>query len=56
MRLTALKSVAVVALWGTKLFDTTEIAHAVGAAEADVERVLHIAREERRTRRVEHRP
>lgn len=50
MSLTALKSVAAVALWETKRFDTAEIAHAVGAAEADVERVLHIAREERRAR------
>lgn len=49
--MSALKSVAVVALWDTKLFDTADIAHALGVAEADVERVLHIVREERRARR-----
>lgn len=32
-------------LWRTKEFDTNDIAKAVGAPEADVERVIHEVRE-----------
>jgi hypothetical protein len=48
--MTTLKALAVIALWDTGRFDTAEIAHATGTFEADVARILHLTREERRAR------
>lgn len=39
------KAVAAVALWQPQRFDTSEIAAALSIREGDVERILHVARE-----------
>jgi len=49
--MSTLKAIAVLSLWRTGEFDTADIAHALAVPEADVERVIHIAREEKRRRR-----
>lgn len=49
--MTTLKGVAIVALWRSGKFDTADIAHAVGLHEAEVCRVIAIARELERQRR-----
>lgn len=48
--MTTLKALAAIALWDSGRFDTSEIAHCLNAPEADVARILHLAREERRAR------
>jgi hypothetical protein len=48
--MTILKALAAIALWDSGRFDTSEIAHCLHVLEADVARVLHVAREERRAR------
>lgn len=45
-----IKAVAAVALWRTGKFDTADIAAALDIPEADVCRVIHLAREEDRRR------
>ena len=46
--MSALKAVAVVALWQTGKFDTLDIAHALGVTEAEVVSVLDVWREANR--------
>lgn len=48
--MTTLKAMAAFSLWDSGRFDTAEIAHCLHVLEADVARVLHVAREERRAR------
>lgn len=45
-----IRALAAIVLWDSGRFDTSEIATALEIAEADVARVLHVAREERRAR------
>lgn len=45
-----IKAVAAVALWRTGKFDTAEIAAALDIPEAEVCRVIHLARKEDRKR------
>lgn len=42
--MSVLKAVAIVALWQTRKFITSEIAEVVGVSEAEVVRVLHVAK------------
>ena len=42
------KASSVLALWGSRRFDTWDIAQLVGIHEAEVERIIHADREARR--------
>ena len=42
------KATSVLALWGSRRFDTWDIAQLVGIHEAEVERIIHADREARR--------
>lgn len=46
--MSTLQALAVVALWRDGRFDTAEIAHIIGFHEADICRVIHVARDAER--------